>query len=130
MNPQNAKIIALRSEGDTYEEIALKMSMTKSAIAGRIYRISTRVEDKAKIERKKLPGEPNRYGCTMRQEVSKELADRTLNLRGNQCRYITGEVVDPDAKYCNKKQFEKSPYCEKHHKLCKKPLPPRKQKEI
>lgn len=56
-----------------------------------------------------------------RQEQQRGVTIMRLTLFS--CRFIEGDVVGPQTRYCGEKTH-KGPYCLKHHKRCYKDTPP------
>ena len=107
MSASAQELYELNQSGRSYEILASQNGMTRSSIAGKIFRWKKQ----------------NNIGQKTRNPVKRAVVKTTVaslnidleDLKNRRCRYPYG---DGPFTFCGHPVKEKSPYCEEHHKIC------------
>lgn len=129
MSISSEELYDLSQAGRSYEILALQNDMTRSAVAGKIFRWKKKnnIASDCQPRKNRIYGEKT-SNPAKKAEVKTTVVPLNIemdHLKHSQCRYPYG---DGPFTFCGHPVTEKSPYCEEHHKICFRKITPRQIK--
>lgn len=115
-------VFQLLNEGKTYKQIGEELGMTRSAVAGKVYRWRREQPTAINVKKKEKKETIKKVAKTtikkQKAPTKRKIVSMPLLYAGEEhCKEIIGNSNTPFPVCCGVRTIEGSSYCEKHHKI-------------